>query len=107
MKQKNKLLSDGLQKGKKNESSPPLDLPYLYVFDSHGPDDSSGNVVPLASMVVLPKHSYLPDIPMDSNLYFEGMLFVFGIITMCLQYINLYKTVWWLPQSHAQYALVS
>ncbi|XP_005090602.1 transmembrane protein 39A isoform X2 [Aplysia californica] len=72
---------------------------------SHGPDDSSGNVVPLASMVVLPKHSYLPDIPMDSNLYFECMLFVFGIIMMCLQYINLYKTVWWLPQSHAQYAL--
>ncbi|XP_059153925.1 transmembrane protein 39A-like [Physella acuta] len=68
---------------------------------SHGPDEG----VPLASMVVLPKHSHLPDIPGDGNLYFECMLFVFGIIMMCLQYINLYKTVWWLPQSHAQYAL--
>lgn len=72
---------------------------------SHGPDDREGNIVPLASMVVLPKHSQLPDIPGDGNLYFECMLFVFGIIMMCLQYINLYKTVWWLPQSHAQYAL--
>ncbi|KAK3768537.1 hypothetical protein RRG08_031523 [Elysia crispata] len=72
---------------------------------SHGHDDRDGNVVPLASMVVLPKHSYLPEIPGDGNLYFECMLFVFGIIMMCLQYINLYKTVWWLPQSHAQYAL--
>ncbi|BFZ09234.1 hypothetical protein BsWGS_12273 [Bradybaena similaris] len=71
----------------------------------HGPDDRDGNVIPLASMVVLPKHSHLPDIPGDGNLYFECMLFVFGIIMMCLQYINLYKTVWWLPQSHAQYAL--
>lgn len=71
---------------------------------SHGSDDTSGNV-PLASMVVIPKHSCLPDIPTDGNLYFESMLFVFGFIAMCLQYINLYKTVWWLPQSHAQYAL--
>jgi len=71
----------------------------------HGQEETSGNVVPLASMVVLPKHSYLPEIPTDSNLYFECMLFVFGFFMMCLQYINLYKTVWWLPQSHAQYAL--
>ncbi|XP_055887615.1 transmembrane protein 39A-like isoform X2 [Biomphalaria glabrata] len=72
---------------------------------SHGPDDRDGNLIPLASLVVLPKHSQLPDIPGDGNLYFECMLFVFGVIMMSLQYINLYKTVWWLPQSHAQYAL--
>jgi hypothetical protein len=63
-------------------------------------------MVPLASMAVLPKHCHLPDIPSDSNLSFEAMVYVFGIIVMGLQYINLYKTVWWLPHSHANYALV-
>lgn len=56
-------------------------------------------------MVVLPKHVVLPEIPIDGNLYFEVILYVFGIIVMGLQYVNLYKTVWWLPHSHANYAL--
>ena len=64
-------------------------------------------MIPLASMVVLPKHASIPEIPGDSNLYFEVMLFIFGGIVMCLQFINLYKTVWWLPHSHSNYALVS
>ncbi|XP_071112423.1 transmembrane protein 39A-like isoform X1 [Haliotis cracherodii] len=68
-------------------------------------DDRETNMIPLASMVVLPKHASVPEIPGDSNLYFEAMLYVFGIIVMCLQYINLYKTVWWLPHSHSSYAL--
>ena len=63
-------------------------------------------MIPLATMAVLPKHAHMPDIPRDTNISFEGLLYVFGVIVMCLQYINLYKTVWWLPHSHANYALV-
>jgi hypothetical protein len=69
-------------------------------------EEREPSMVPLASMAVLPKHCHLPDIPSDSNLSFEAMVYVFGIIVMGLQYINLYKTVWWLPHSHANYALV-
>ena len=36
---------------------------------------------------------------------FEAFVFVFSIVTLGLQYINLYKTVWWLPNSHSNYAL--
>ena len=57
-------------------------------------------------MAVLPRHAHIPDIPGDTNISFEAMLYIFGVIVMCLQYINLYKTVWWLPHSHANYALV-
>ena len=57
-------------------------------------------------MVVLPKHVVLPEIPMDGNLHFEIILYLLGIVVMGLQYVNLYKTVWWLPHSHANYALV-
>ncbi|KAK6187779.1 hypothetical protein SNE40_005729 [Patella caerulea] len=72
---------------------------------SHGGEERDPNVIPLASMVVLPKHAQVPEIPGDGNLYFESMLYFFGVIVMFLQYINLYKTVWWLPHSHSNYAL--
>ena len=76
-------------------------------FASSHSDDRDSNMVPLATMAVLPKHAHIPDIPRDTNVSFEVMMYVFGFIVMCLQYINLYKTVWWLPHSHANYALVS
>ncbi|XP_052811219.1 transmembrane protein 39A-B-like isoform X3 [Mya arenaria] len=68
-------------------------------------DDRDANLIPLATMAVLPKHAHIPEIQGDTNISFEAMLYVFGFIVMCLQYINLYKTVWWLPNSHANYAL--
>ena len=76
------------------------------LYDFRHPDDRDANMIPLATMAVLPKHAHMPDIPRDTNLSFEGLLYGFGVIVMCLQYINLYKTVWWLPHSHANYALV-
>lgn len=69
-------------------------------------EDRDSNMVPLAQMAVLPKHCHLPEIPSDPNMSFEAMLYFFGVIAMGLQYINLYRTVWWLPHSHANYALV-
>lgn len=60
-----------------------------------------------ASLILPPKHVHLPHIALDSNLVFELMSFMYAIMSLCLQYINLYKTVWWLPHSHANYALVS
>ncbi|XP_013415459.1 transmembrane protein 39A [Lingula anatina] len=54
---------------------------------------------------VILKHVHIPDIPSDSNLLFELILFVYCVVAMCMQYINLYKTVWWLPHSHATYAV--
>lgn len=68
-------------------------------------DDRDNNMIPLATMAVLPKHAHIPEIPGDTNVSFEVMLYIFGVFVMCLQYINLYKTVWWLPHSHANYAL--
>ncbi|CAH1799828.1 unnamed protein product [Owenia fusiformis] len=64
-------------------------------------DDAS----PMASLVVHPKHAHIPEIPSESNLTFEALLFVFSVVSMCMQYISIYKTVWWLPHSHEIYAL--
>lgn len=54
-----------------------------------------------------PRHAHIPDIGLDNNLLFELVAFVHSVMVLCLQYINLYKTVWWLPHSNANYALVS
>ena len=52
------------------------------------------------------KHAHVPEIALVSNLFFEALLFVFCTMALGMQYINLYKTVWWLPHSNAKYALV-
>lgn len=80
-------------------------MPVYFLWYSHT-EDRDTNMVPLAQMAVLPKHCHLPEIPSDPNMSFEAMLYFFGVIAMGLQYINLYRTVWWLPHSHANYALV-
>ncbi|KAI0231476.1 Transmembrane protein 39A-A [Lamellibrachia satsuma] len=61
--------------------------------------------MPSALLVIQPKHAHIPEIPTDSNVIFESMVFVFALICLCLQYVNVYKTVWWLPHSHSGYAL--
>ena len=71
-------------------------------FSSIVEDDTAGSMASLMP----PKHAHVPEVPVDGNLIFEGIMFVFSVMCLCLQYINLYKTVWWLPHSHSNYALV-
>ena len=59
-----------------------------------------------ATLTVMPRHVHLPDIGLDNNVLFEGLVFLYSAMVLGLQYINLYKTVWWLPHSNSNYALV-
>lgn len=52
-----------------------------------------------------PKHVTIPHIPVDSEFTFEFLAFVTAAIAMASQYLNLYRTVWWLPHSHMEYAM--
>ena len=74
------------------------------IFHSSEAEGNNEGVTPLC---LQPKHAHIPDIALDSNLLFEAMVFVFCLMALGMQYINLYKTVWWLPHSNANYALVS
>merc|ERR1719187_3238271 len=42
----------------------------------------------------------IPDIPHDSPITFEVTMFCYTTIALLLQYLNLYRTVWWLPHSY-------
>ncbi|XP_077096559.1 transmembrane protein 39A isoform X2 [Siphateles boraxobius] len=46
------------------------------------------------------RHSRIPDLPLDSTLLFEALLFLYLLVALFVQYINIYRTVWW--TSHSQ-----
>uniref|UniRef100_A0AC34RCW2 Transmembrane protein n=2 Tax=Panagrolaimus sp. JU765 TaxID=591449 RepID=A0AC34RCW2_9BILA len=46
-------------------------------------------------------HPQLPDFPSNQGeLFFECTLFLYSVLALFLQYLNLYKTLWWLPKSY-------
>ncbi|KAG6440770.1 hypothetical protein O3G_MSEX001432 [Manduca sexta] len=56
--------------------------------------------VKLAEGPVPPKHIPFPYIPQDGTFLFEAMTFVFTLVATGLQFLNLYRTAWWLPHSY-------
>uniref|UniRef100_A0A672KQ79 Transmembrane protein 39A-like n=1 Tax=Sinocyclocheilus grahami TaxID=75366 RepID=A0A672KQ79_SINGR len=46
------------------------------------------------------RHSRIPDLPLDSNLLFESLLFLYLLVALFVQYINIYRTVWWSSYNH-------
>lgn len=53
-----------------------------------------------------PRHIPFPDIPQDSDLLFEFITFVFTSLAAAAQFLNLYRTVFWLPHSFTSHAMV-
>uniref|UniRef100_A0ACB8ETR5 Transmembrane protein 39A n=1 Tax=Sphaerodactylus townsendi TaxID=933632 RepID=A0ACB8ETR5_9SAUR len=46
------------------------------------------------------RHCRVPDLPVDGNLLFEFLFFIYLLVALFIQYINIYKTVWWYPYNH-------
>ncbi|KAK4883469.1 hypothetical protein RN001_006788 [Aquatica leii] len=47
-----------------------------------------------------PKHFPFPITPMDSDLVFELIMFIYTTLAAGLQFLQLYRSVWWLPHSY-------
>ncbi|XP_077570173.1 transmembrane protein 39A [Stigmatopora nigra] len=63
---------------------------------------SLGLSAPPLSAVITPepvRHSKIPALPLDSGLLFEFLLFLYLLVALFVQYINIYRTVWWYPYS--------
>ncbi|XP_061669855.1 transmembrane protein 39A isoform X1 [Syngnathoides biaculeatus] len=63
---------------------------------------SLGLSAPPISAVIRPepvRHSKIPVLPLDSSLLFEFLLFVYLLVALFVQYVNIYRTVWWYPYS--------
>ncbi|XP_019872949.1 transmembrane protein 39A-A [Aethina tumida] len=52
-----------------------------------------------------PKHIPFPTTPVDSDLFFEAMMCFYTIVCTMLQYLHLYRSVWWLPHSYTNHAV--
>lgn len=53
-----------------------------------------------------PKHVPIPVVPVDGQLSFEALSLGISTIAVGIQLLNLYRTVWWLPQSYNEYSMV-
>lgn len=49
----------------------------------------------------------MPDTYSESESFYEVFVTLFGFIALATQYLNLYRTVWWLPHSYTNTAMVN
>ncbi|KAG7467024.1 hypothetical protein MATL_G00149090 [Megalops atlanticus] len=64
--------------------------------------NSVGLSAPPLTALITPepvRHSRIPDLPLDGSLLFEFLLFLYLLVALFVQYINIYRTVWWYPYS--------
>ncbi|XP_068926077.1 transmembrane protein 39A isoform X2 [Petaurus breviceps papuanus] len=62
-----------------------------------------GLSVPPITALITPepvRHCQIPDLPVDGSLLFEFLFFIYLLVALFIQYINIYKTVWWYPYNH-------
>lgn len=55
---------------------------------------------------IQPKHVRFPDVPYSSEMVNELMIFAYTLIAAAMQFLHLYRTVWWLPESNTNQAMV-
>lgn len=55
---------------------------------------------------VTPKHMPMPVLPHDNNITFELIMFSYTAVAVFLQFLHLYRSVWWLPNSHTSQTMV-
>lgn len=78
--------------------------PKIVHLDSDSePELSTDEIVPPPP----PKHIPFPDVPQSSEMLNELLMFGYTSLATSLQFLHLYRTVWWLPESHTKYAMVS
>ncbi|XP_011165741.1 transmembrane protein 39A isoform X2 [Solenopsis invicta] len=71
---------------------------------ANGADDKRFDEI-CSGRSLAPKHIPIPAVPVNTRLSFEALSLVVSIIATCLQLLNLYRTVWWLPNSYNGYSM--
>lgn len=77
--------------------STPLDDGSLLVSSESGP---------ITANIVIPVHPQFPNLtPPQGELFFECTLFLYSVLALFLQHLNLYKALWWLPNYNSSYSI--
>ncbi|XP_063906431.1 transmembrane protein 39A [Zophobas morio] len=61
--------------------------------------------LPVLEQAAAPKHFPFPNTPVDDDFFFEALMFSFTIVCGGLQFLHLYRTIWWLPHSYNRQAV--
>ncbi|XP_072036885.1 transmembrane protein 39A-A-like [Amphiura filiformis] len=76
------------------------------IRNRNGPTAVSSGVPVTTLITITPvQHPEIPLLPIDGNLAFEASVVFYLITALFLQYVNIYKTVWWLPLSPSNTAM--
>ncbi|KAG2456589.1 TM39A protein, partial [Polypterus senegalus] len=71
--------------------------------DKKAASNTVGLSAPPITALITPepvRHCRIPDLPLDGSLLFEFLFFIYLLVALFVQYINIYKTIWWYPYSH-------
>ena len=68
-------------------------------------EDTSSPV--LNTQAPLPRHCVLPDIQSLNEVVYQLGYLANTLVMMTFQYLNLYNTIWWMPNNYHEYAIVS
>lgn len=52
-----------------------------------------------------PKHIPMPPVNHDGELLYECIMFAYTVVSCAMQFLHLYRSVWWLPTSYSQHAM--
>lgn len=58
------------------------------------------------SVFTPPDHVELPELSDENELLYEMQTIVIFVIAMSTQYLNLFRTFWWMPDTYRRYAMV-
>lgn len=53
-----------------------------------------------------PKHIPFPDVPQQSEIVCEMVMFLYTGLAASAQFLHLYRSVWWLPESNTKHIVV-
>ncbi|XP_064413257.1 transmembrane protein 39A isoform X3 [Latimeria chalumnae] len=63
----------------------------------------TGLTAPPITALITPepvRHCRVPELPLVGSLLFEFLFFIYLLVSLSVQYINIYRTVWWYPYNH-------
>ncbi|KAI6240236.1 hypothetical protein M3Y99_00481200 [Aphelenchoides fujianensis] len=63
-------------------------------------DGGSSAAPSKSTQPTIPHRNWVQYPQVQSELFYECTLFLYSILALFLEYLNLYKTLWWLPKSH-------
>lgn len=73
--------------------------------DRQLPNNNNNNSSNTSAYPTQPKHLRFPD-GWNSEVLNELIMFAFAVIATAMQFLHLYRTVWWLPESHTSQSMV-